>query len=124
MDTLFGIPMGGLATGVVILLAAALAVVMTLAVRNRVFARLAFWSAVRRQSRTALIVLGLMLATTIITSALVTGDTMSTTMRSSVIQSLGEADEVRPSKAPTPKGSRPWWSSVAPPTSSTSTSPR
>ena len=35
-----------------------------------------------------------MLATTIITSALVTGDTMSTTMRSSVIQSLGEADEV------------------------------
>ena len=29
-----------------------------------------------------------------------------------------------PSKAPTPKGSRPWWSSVAPPTSSTSTSPR
>src|SRR5688500_12302402 len=93
MDTLFGFPVGGLATGVAILLAGALAVIVTLALRNRVFARVAIRSAVRGRSRTALIVVGLMLATTIITSALVTGDTMSTTMRSSVIQTLGAADE-------------------------------
>jgi putative ABC transport system permease protein len=48
----------------------------------------------RRRARTALIVLGLMLGTTIIASALATGDTMSHTIRSSAVESLGTTDEL------------------------------
>ena len=48
----------------------------------------------RRPARSALIVLGLMLGTAIISSALSTGDTMSSTIRSSVIDSLGQTDEL------------------------------
>src|ERR687897_1833176 len=42
----------------------------------------------------ALVVLGLMLGTTIIASALVTGDTMSHTIRTAAITSLGQTDEL------------------------------
>ena len=48
----------------------------------------------RRRARTALIVGGLMLGTTIIASALASGDTMSHTIRSSAIESLGATDEL------------------------------
>ena len=48
----------------------------------------------RRRGRTALIVVGLMLGTAIITASLATGDTMSQTIRSSAIAALGRTDEV------------------------------
>ena len=48
----------------------------------------------RRRGRTALIVVGLMLGTTIISAALATGDTMSHTIRSSATAALGQTDEV------------------------------
>src|SRR5215471_4449265 len=60
---------------------------------NRVFLRLAARNVVRRRGRSALIVGGLMLATAIIASSLVTGDTMARTIRSSVLRSLGATDE-------------------------------
>jgi putative ABC transport system permease protein len=94
MQELFGIPMGPLATTLAALLAAAIGVLAALAVRNRVFLRLGVRNIPRRPARTALIVLGLMLATTIIASALATGDTMSTTIRSSVLKTYGQTDEV------------------------------
>ena len=56
--------------------------------RNRVFFRLGVRNA-RRPGRTALIVAGLMLGTTIIAAALATGDTMSHTVRSAAVASLG-----------------------------------
>ena len=65
-----------------------------LAVRNRIFVKLALRNLPRRRARTALIVTGLMLGTAIIASALATGDTMSNTIRSSVVSSLGETDEL------------------------------
>ena len=52
-----------------------------LALRNPVLVRLGVRNFGRRRGRTALIVLGLMLGTTIIAAALVTGDTMSHTIR-------------------------------------------
>ena len=48
----------------------------------------------RRAARTALIVVGLMLGTTIIAAALTTGDTMSHTIRATAVAALGETDEV------------------------------
>ncbi|HZE05647.1 MAG TPA: FtsX-like permease family protein, partial [Solirubrobacteraceae bacterium] len=71
-----------------------LAVVVVLALRNRVFFRLGIRNAGRRRGRALLIVAGLMLATTIITASFATGDTMSSSIRSSAITALGRTDEV------------------------------
>jgi putative ABC transport system permease protein len=94
MEKLFGIPMGPLAAVLAVLLAAVLGVVAALALRNRVFFRLGVRNLPRRPARTALIVVGLMLGTTIIAAALTSGDTMSTTIRSSALTSLGATDEI------------------------------
>jgi putative ABC transport system permease protein len=94
MQELFGIPMGPLATVLAISLAVVVAAVTALAVRNRVFFKLGVRNVGRRRGRTALIVTGLMLGTTIIASALASGDTISNTMRMSAIESLGSTDEL------------------------------
>ena len=98
MQKLFGIPMGSLAAALTVALAIIVALVATLALRNRVFFKLGVRNVGRRRARTALIVGGLMLGTTIIASALASGDTMSHTIRSAAIQSLGSTDEVVSSK--------------------------
>jgi putative ABC transport system permease protein len=91
---LFGIPVGTLAVVLVAVLALVLGGIAGLALRNRVFLRLGVRNARRRPGRSALIVVGLMLGTTIITAALATGDTMSQTIRSSALTALGRTDEV------------------------------
>jgi putative ABC transport system permease protein len=75
-------------------LAATLGLLVVLGARNPVFVKLALRNVVRRRGRSALIVVGLMLATTMIAAALGTGDTMSATIRSSVFERLGPTDEV------------------------------
>ena len=94
MSRLFGIPVDSLAVVLIAVLATALGAVAVLALRNRVFFRLGVRNARRRPGRSALIVLGLMLGTAIITAALATGDTMSHTIRSAAVQALGPTDEV------------------------------
>jgi putative ABC transport system permease protein len=94
MTKLFGIPVEALAVVLAGLLAAALATLGLLALRNRVFLRLGVRNVRRRPARSALIVIGSMLGTAIIAAALATGDTMSRTVRSSAISALGQADEV------------------------------
>jgi putative ABC transport system permease protein len=91
---LFGIPMGILAVVLVAALAVALTAVAVVAVRNRVFLRLGVRNAERRPGRSALIVVGLMLGTAIIAAALATGDTMTQTIRTSAVSSLGQTDEL------------------------------
>lgn len=61
--------------------------------RSRVMFKLGLRPIPRRRAQSTLIVLGLMLATLIITAAFVTGDTLSHTIRSLVIDELGEIDE-------------------------------
>src|SRR5215207_3066361 len=92
MNEFFGIPMGPLAASLVVLVAVLLGALAALAIRNRIFVKLGIRNVTRRRARTALIVLGLMLGTTIISSALTTGDTMSHTIRSSAVQALGSTD--------------------------------
>jgi putative ABC transport system permease protein len=94
MNELFGIPMGPLAVAIVVTLAVLVGAIGALAIRNRIFLKLGLRNVTRRRARTALIVLGLMLGTAIISSALATGDTMSHTIRSSAIASLGQTDEL------------------------------
>jgi putative ABC transport system permease protein len=92
MNEFFGIPMEPLATTLVVLVVVLIGALTALALRNRIFLRLGVRNVTRRRARTALIVLGLMLGTTIISSALVTGDTMSHTIRASAVQALGKTD--------------------------------
>jgi putative ABC transport system permease protein len=94
MSRLFGIPVTTLAATLLVVLAAALGGVAILALRNRVFLRLGVRNVRRRPGRSALIVVGLMLGTAIITAALATGDTMSHTIRSAAVTALGPTDEV------------------------------
>ena len=58
------------------------------------FFRLGVRNAARRRGRSLLIVVGLMLATTIIAAALGTGDTMGRTVRSTVLRTLGPGRRV------------------------------
>src|SRR5579862_4799092 len=94
MQKLFGIPVSSLAEVLAVVLALLLAVIAVLALRNRVFFRLGVRNASRRRGRAVLIVAGLMLGTTIITASFATGDTMSSSIRSSAITALGKTDEV------------------------------
>ena len=93
MKELFGIPVDTLLVILAVALGVAFAVLAALAVRNGVLLKLAVRSAERRPGRSALIVVGLMLGTTIIAAALTTGDTMNNTIRSTAVKSLGSTDE-------------------------------
>jgi putative ABC transport system permease protein len=94
MQRLFGIPVDSLALALAVALGLVGAAVAVLALRHRILLRLALRNLRRRPGRAALIVTGLMLGTTIICSALVTGDTMGRTVRGSVIETLGTTDEL------------------------------
>ena len=103
MSELFGIPVAALAVVLGALVMVVLALVAALAVRNRVLFKVGVRNMARRPGRSAIIVSGLMLGTMIIGSALGFGDIMSSTVRSSVLTSLGQTDEVvapRSSDAP------------------------
>src|SRR5512143_688410 len=94
MEKLFGLGMATIA-GV---LSAVLIVIMIslarLAWRHPVFFKLGLRPIPRRRAPSSLIVLGLMLATLIITAAFVTGDTLSHSIRTVAIEGMGEIDEV------------------------------
>ena len=94
MNELFGIPLDTLLLILAIGLGVAFGILAVLAIRNPVLVRLGVRNFGRRRSRTSLIVLGLMLGTTIVAAALVTGDTMSHTIRTTATAALGESDEV------------------------------
>src|SRR5512135_3561336 len=102
MSKLFGVPLGPLAAVFAALLGIALALIAVLALRNRVLLRLGMRNASRRRARSALIVLGLMLGTALFAAALATGDTMSHTIRSSAVKSLGYTDELVQAKGAKP----------------------
>ena len=93
MREVFGVPTDTLLVILVVALALGLAVLGALALRNRILLKLALRNAGRRRSRTALIVVGLMLGTAIIAAALVTGDTMNNTIRATAVDALGQTDE-------------------------------
>ena len=94
MTELFGIPVDTLLVVLAVALAVALGVVVLLALRHPVLVKLGVRNVGRRRGRTALIVVGLMLGTTIIATALTTGDTMSHTIRGTAVATLGQTDEL------------------------------
>jgi putative ABC transport system permease protein len=94
VNELFGIPLDTLLAILGVALGVAFGILALLVLRNPVLVRLGVRNVGRRRGRTSLIVLGLMLGTTIVAAALVTGDTMSHTIRTTAVAALGESDEI------------------------------
>ena len=70
------------------------AVLLFILFRNPILVKMAFRQVFRRPARGILVVVGLMLATAIIMSAFLTGDSMTYSVKSSVIQNLRTMDEL------------------------------
>jgi putative ABC transport system permease protein len=94
MKELFGIPMSSIATVLVVLLALCLLTVVYIALRKPIVFKMGLRSIPRRPAQTVLIVIGLMLSTLIVASALGVGDTLDTSVRSFAWNQLGEIDQV------------------------------
>ncbi|MGC4190813.1 MAG: FtsX-like permease family protein [Thermomicrobiales bacterium] len=94
MKTIFGVPMTTITIVLVVLLAICLLSVLLIAIRRPVIFKLGIRNIPRRKTQTALIVVGLMLATLIITAALGTGDTLNRSIDDDALRTLGPLDEV------------------------------
>jgi len=75
-----------------ILLAATIAVIVWIGIRNMLLVRMGLRNAVRRPAQTALIVIGLMLSTLIISAAFSTGDTVGYSVTNEIYSSLRGVD--------------------------------
>ena len=94
MEEIFGLDTDIIMLGTLVGFLVILFGVGTLAVINRIVLKIGLRNIPRRPAQTALIVVGLMLSTLIISSALGTGDTLNHSIRSAVTDGLGEIDEI------------------------------
>jgi putative ABC transport system permease protein len=93
MTAALGIPPPALAAWVAGGVGLVVLVLLGFAAANRVLLRMALRNLPRRRAQTALIVVGLMLATLIITAALSVGDTLSYSLQSIELKQLGGIDQ-------------------------------
>ena len=94
MVEIFGISMSAIAVALLVVFVTAVGLVGILAWRNRVMLKLGVRNTGKRRAQTALIVLGLLLSTLIITGAFGTGDTIVYTLKSTATRSLDGTDEI------------------------------
>ncbi len=94
METLFGIDIGTLTGWLTIVFAIAAVLTVYAAVRNPVVLKMAVRNIPRRRAQTALIVLGLMLATLLFSASFATGDTLAYSIRVQALTQIGQMDEV------------------------------
>ncbi|MEZ4500006.1 MAG: ABC transporter permease [Thermomicrobiales bacterium] len=94
MEKIFGIPVSTLTVVLVAALAICLAYLAWIAVRRPVLFKIGVRNIPRRKAQTALIVIGLMLSTLIISASLGTGDTLTHSMTVDVYRNLGQVDEL------------------------------
>ena len=94
MEEIFGVDTDRIMIGVVIGFLLIVGGIGVLALLNRIVLKIGLRNIPRRPAQTALIVVGLMLSTLIISSALGTGDTMNHSIKLAATKGLGEIDEV------------------------------
>ncbi|HRC61924.1 MAG TPA: FtsX-like permease family protein [Dehalococcoidia bacterium] len=92
MDKLFGIQLNSIMVALLILLAVVFAVIVWIGIRRPLLVRMGLRNAIRRPAQTALIVVGLMLSTLIISAAFSTGDTVGYSITNLVYGSLQGVD--------------------------------
>ena len=94
MEEIFGLSMNVLMVAVLVIVLGAMAVLIVVAARNRVMVKLGLRPIPRRLGQTVLIIVGVMLSTVIISAAFGTGDTISFSIRSEVLDDLKTIDEL------------------------------
>ena len=94
MQELFGVSMNLLMVIMLAIFVVIIGTVAFMAWRNRVMLKLGLRNIPRRRAQTILIVVGSMLSAVIIAAAFGTGDTISFSIRSTTIDSLGTIDEI------------------------------
>src|SRR5919202_1670646 len=108
MDTLFGMPTGQLTLALLGVFAAGGLVLAFLAPRDRTSFRMAVRNIPRRKAQTALIVVGLMLATLLFSAAFTTGDTLTNSLRVQALENIGRVDVVVRAEQPESGGGVPF----------------
>src|SRR5215217_3309749 len=94
MTELFGIPTGRLTLVLLAICASGALVLAFLALRDRTSFKMAVRNAPRRPTQTALILLGLMLATLLFSAAFTTGDTLTNSLRTQALKNIDRVDVV------------------------------
>ncbi len=94
MQELFGVPMNTIMIALLVVFIPSVAWVAVMAWRNRVMLKLGLRNIPRRRAQTALIIVGIMISTLIMAAAFGTGDTISFSIRSDAVKTLGTIDEV------------------------------
>ncbi len=94
MEEIFGVDTNRIMLGLAVGFALIVVAVGILALFNRIILKIGLRNIPRRPAQTSLIVVGLMLSTLIISSALGTGDTINHSIRNEVTKDLGEIDEI------------------------------
>ena len=92
MDSLFGVELTSILIGLLILVGLSLGVVAWVWIRQPILFRMGIRNLGRRRAQTALIVVGLMLSTLIISAAFATGDTVGFSITNAVYDSFEEVD--------------------------------
>ena len=94
MDELFGAPVSSIAVVLAVVFAIIAAALVFIVYRNPILVRMALRNVGRRPARGVLIVIGLMLATAIISAAFTTGDSVTFSIKRVATDSLRSLDEL------------------------------
>ena len=94
MNSLFGIPLTSILVALLLALGVIFAILGFIGWRQPLFVRMGLRNIVRRKAQTALIVIGLMLSTLIVSAAFATGDTVGYSITNSTYDSFEEIDFV------------------------------
>src|SRR5215207_7254491 len=100
MTELFGISIGRLTLVLLAIFTVGALILAFLALRDRVAFKMAARNVPRRKMQTALIVMGLMLATLLFSAAFTTGDTLTNSMRIQALENIGRVDLVVKAEQP------------------------
>ena len=93
MEDLFGVRMDHIMVVLLAIFLPSLAAVCVLALRSRVMLKMALRNIPRRKAQTTLIVVGIMISTLIMAASFGTGDTLTFSIKKSVVDGLGAIDE-------------------------------
>ena len=104
MEKLFGIPTNQLMVALLVIFVIGVFVMAMVAIRNPVIFKLGVRNAPRRRAQTALIVLGLMLATLLFSASFTIGDTLNNSIRSEALKQIGMVDIMVQAETPDPSG--------------------
>ena len=93
MSQLFGIQLDTLTNILLVITAIIIGGVLVLALGNTIFFKIGVRNIPRRRMQMVLIVFALMLSTTLLSSALATGDVITASVQSVAVYNLGNVDE-------------------------------